>query len=111
MPVKISKTLQLPSFCEMSFSTQSDKMAKAIEFTSIDEFVKDSEVINYSDKKRKFEYDLNEKSAKSKLIKGAKRGPFEMVKKTASSNMLFNLGSWNKVVSPSIRYWWGTDNY
>ena len=70
-------------------------MAIAIECLSVADLVKDSEVINYSEKKRTFDYDLNEKAAKAKLLKGARRISFEV----------FNLGSWNKVVLPSFRYW------
>ena len=68
-------------------------MSKPIEFLSIDEVVKESEVIAYCEKKRTFEYNLNEKAAKAKLLKGAKRIPFEIVKNIGSSNLLFNLGS------------------
>ena len=40
-------------------------MAKAIEFVCVEDIVKDSEISNTEDK-RKFEYNLNEKSAKAK---------------------------------------------
>ena len=82
-----------------------DIMSKPIEFESIDELVKDSEVINYSEKKRKFQYDLNEKATRAKLVKEAKRPPFEIVKKTASSNLIFSLAAWEIVVLSSIKYW------
>ena len=79
-------------------------MAKSIEFDSVEDLVKDSEAV-YLGSRRKFEYDLNDKNSKSKLLKGAKRPPFEIVKKNGSSNLIFNLGSWSKVVLPSIGYW------
>ena len=44
-------------------------MSNSIEFSSIDDIVKDSEVVNYIEKGRMFNYDLNEKAAKSKLLK------------------------------------------
>ena len=79
--------------------------AIAIEYQNVIDFVKDSEVSLYDEKERKFDYDLNDKSAKAKLLKGAKRGPFEVIKKSCSSNLVFNVGSWNKIVLQSISYW------
>ena len=80
-------------------------MAKAIEMTSVEHIVTDSELIKSKDNVREFDFKLDEKAAKGKLIKGAKRIPFEIVKNTSSSNFIFNLGSWHHVVQPSIRYW------
>ena len=80
-------------------------MANAIEFTSVEGLVKDSEVVVMRDEDRKFEYKLNDKAAKGKLIKGGKRIPFEVVENSSSSNLVFNLGSWNYVVKPSFKYW------
>ena len=67
--------------------------------------VTDSEVTQYKEDNRQFKYNLNDTKAKSKLLKGAKRIPFELVKNNGSLNLLFNVGSWNHVVLPSIRYW------
>jgi hypothetical protein len=53
-------------------------MAKAIEMTSVKHFVKDSELVKAKDTLRAFDYKLDEKAAKGKLIKGAKRGSFEL---------------------------------
>ena len=83
-------------------------MAQAIIYKCIEDVVKDSEIVYMKDKKdrkRVFEYNLNDKNAKSKLLKGAKRIPFELVKNTVSWNLIFNIGSWNNVVLPSVRYW------
>ena len=80
-------------------------MANAIEFTSVEGLVKDSEVVATKDEVRKFEYKLNDKAAKGKLIKGGKRIPFEVVENSSSSNLVFNLGAWNYVVRPSFKYW------
>ena len=82
-----------------------DNMVTAIEATSMKEFVKDSEVMQSKEKSRRFEYELNDKAAKAKLVKGAKRLPFEVVDKSSSSNLVFNLGAWQKTVNPSVRYW------
>ena len=47
-------------------------MLNSIEMLSINEVVKASDVVSHSEKKRKFEYDLNDKAARAKLLKGAK---------------------------------------
>ena len=67
-------------------------MAKAIEFDSVEDIVRDSEIISYNDENRQFDYNLNEKS------------PMEKVLKSGSLNLIFNLGAWSQVVSPSLRY-------
>lgn len=76
-----------------------------IEFESIKDLVSHSETIGFGEKGRQFEYNLNEKNAKAKLLKGAKRSPFEIVQNNGSVNLIFNLGSWKTIVSPSILYW------
>ena len=80
-------------------------MANAIEISSVDDLVKDSEIVNYKDTVRKFEFQLDEKAAKAKLVKNAKKIPFEIVENSSSSNLVFSPGSWNSVVQPSMRYW------
>ena len=72
-------------------------MAITMEYTSVDMFVRDSETVERRKIARKFEYALDEKAAKAKLIKGAKRSP--------SSNLIFSPGSWNSVVLPTLGYW------
>ena len=61
-------------------------MTKAIEFNGVEDFVTDSEVTQYKEDNRQFKYNLNDAKAKSKLLKGAKRIPFELVKKYGSLN-------------------------
>ena len=78
---------------------------KALKSENIIDLVKDSEIKSPSEVKRTFEYNLNDKSAKAKLLKGARRIPFDIVHKTASSNLVFSLGAWHHVVLPSIKYW------
>ena len=80
-------------------------MSAATEFSSVEAMVEDTEVVLIKDSKRSFDYNLNNKAAKSKLIKGAKREVFEIVENSSSANLIFNLGSWNHVVLPSIWYW------
>jgi hypothetical protein len=80
-------------------------MANTIEIKSVEDLVKDSVIVNCTDTARKFEYKMNDKAAKGKLLKGAKRNPFEVVENSSSSNLVFSPGSWNYIVLPSIRYW------
>ena len=86
-------------------TTQLDNMANAIEVISIEKLVHESELIESVGSIRQFEFKLDEKAAKGKLIKGAKRIPFEVIKNSSSSNLDFSLGAWNNVVQPSIRCW------
>ena len=80
-------------------------MACYVEYNSVEDLVKDSEIVNKGEKPRNFQYELNQKQAKAKLIKGAKREAFDIEKKSSSINLIFNLGSWSSIVLPSIQYW------
>ena len=79
-------------------------MAKSLLAQSyeIDDFVKecDTGVKNL----REFNYNLNDKNVKSKLLKGTKRQPFQVEEKSACINLIFNVGSWLTVVLPTIKY-------
>ena len=52
-----------------------------------------------------FNYELNDKSAKAKLVKGSKRPPFELEKKSTSFTLIFSVGAWLTAVLPAARYW------
>ena len=78
---------------------------KALESEVITDLVKDSELEPQGEESRTFVYNMSDKAAKNKLIKGAKRPPFEMVENTASYTLMFSIGAWNHVVLPSIKYW------
>ena len=80
-------------------------MSKALESRSILDLVEESELKKQSSVKRTHEYNLDDKAAKAKLLKGAKRIPLELVENTASCNLNFSVGAWNQVVLPSVRYW------
>ena len=54
---------------------------------------------------RNFDYRLNEKSAKAKLVKAAKRDALEVQENSGSSNLIFSPGSWQVAVLPSVSYW------
>ena len=57
------------------------------------------------EKLREFDYKINEKNLKTKLIKGAQRIPFDIIRNNTSINLDFNIGSWRHIVLPSIWYW------
>ena len=80
-------------------------MANCIEFKDVDSVVKDSEIVEYNDIKRNFKYKLNDKLAKAKMMKGAKRVPYDVEYNSSSCNFMFNLGSWVHVVLPTLVYW------
>ena len=72
---------------------------------NVKEHVQESEIAAYEDINRQFNYKLDEKATKAKMVKSANRIPFEVVEHTSSANLVFNLGSWNYVVLPTVRYW------
>ena len=79
---------------------------KAIYSESLTDLVKNSDVVEHNvDSQSVHKYKLNDKAAKGKLIKGAKREPFEVIKKSLSSNLDFSLVAWNYVVLPTVMYW------
>ena len=52
-----------------------------------------------------FDYKLNDKAAKSKLVKGAKRVPLEIEENSTSTTFIFNSGAWQVGVLPSVNLW------
>ena len=78
---------------------------KAIELNSIEKVVVESENLKISEDRRSFAYNLNDKNAKAKLLKGAKREAFEIENNQSSCNLVFNPGSWNYLVQPTVQYW------
>ena len=79
-------------------------MMSLLKLDSIDEIVRNSEMLKIGENKRTFEYNMNDKAAKAKLVKGAKREAFEVVKNQSSCNLDFSVGSWNHIVLPTIQY-------
>ena len=51
---------------------------KMVVMNKLTNFVDDCEIMKISEGNRKFEYNMNDKTAKAKLIKGAKREAFEV---------------------------------
>ena len=73
-----------------------------VEIKSIDDIVKDSSEIQVNKEKlREFDYKINEKNLKTKLIKGAQRIPFDIIRNNTSINLDFNIGSWRHIVLQS----------
>ena len=88
----------------MSLKNFTDASVKG-DHISIEEHVKDSDLCIIPETIREFEYKLNEKSAKAKLVKNAKRAPIEIEDNSTSSNLKFSVGAWKNVVMPAIYYW------
>ena len=72
--------------------------------TTIDDHIKCSEPFRLIGERR-FEYDLDDKATKAKLVKGSKRAPFLVEENSTSSNLIFSTGSWFHTALPSVRYW------
>ena len=75
-----------------------------VEVKTINDILKESEIQLNEEKIREFEYKVNEKKLRTKLLKGAKRSPFEIIRNKSSINLVFNVGAWGTVVLPSIWY-------
>ena len=73
--------------------------------TTIDDHVRATEMFGPPQGDRQFIYELSDKATKAKLIKGAKRIPFQLEENSLSSNLVFSVGAWHNSVLPSIKYW------
>ena len=117
LPLMIENSLKLTKSLEFVFkksildTVNNMSIQKALnvstseESAPIEEHVKNINLYKPSEGTRAFEYLLNEKSAKAKLIKGAKRIPFDVEDNSSSSNLIFSVGSWKNAVLPSVSYW------
>ena len=74
------------------------------EIVTIDDHIKSSEILKNMDVSRTFDYELNDKALKTKLVNAAKRSPMEIEENTSSSNLIFSAGAWSNVVLPSVKY-------
>ena len=75
------------------------------DIVSIQEHIKNVDLLKPLEGERIFEYELSEKDTKSKLTKGAKREPVVLEENSTSSNIRFSVGAWINVVLLSVRYW------
>ena len=67
--------------------------------------MKSSQHIIKTSLNRKFEYNLNEKSTKAKLLKGALKSPFSKEFKSTCAVLNFSDGSYFFSVLPAIEVW------
>ena len=74
------------------------------EIVTIEEYVKSSEVLKKSNRSIVFDYQLNDKASKKKLLKAAKQNPMDIEENSTSSNLVFSAGTWYHVVLPSAKY-------
>ena len=77
------------------------------EIVTLDEHVQDSILQKDTNSCIKFDYALNDKSSRAKILKAAERPPIEIEKNSTSSNLVFSAGAWFHVVLPSVQYWTG----
>ena len=91
------------SFSKLTKLTFGDKV-NGREVNTIDNLVQDTEIVRRGEVARVFDYKLDDKAAKAKMLKGAKRIPFDVAVNSSSSNLEFSLGAWHNVVLPSVRY-------
>ena len=75
------------------------------EIVTLEEHVKSSEIHKESGSCIRFDYSLNERSTKSKLLKAAKRDPILLEENSTSCNIVFSAGAWFHHVLPSVNYW------
>ena len=75
------------------------------EVVTLEEHVRSSDIYKESSSCNQFDYELNDEATKSKLLKSAKRVPFEIEENSTSSNLVFNPGAWYHHVLPSAKYW------
>ena len=74
--------------------------------TNLDEHIKESLVYKQSNSSSfTFDYLLNDKTAKSKLVKAAKRTHLEIEENSTSTNLIFSAGAWAHSVLPSVKFW------
>jgi hypothetical protein len=65
------------------------------EIVTLDDHVRSSEVLrNINSSSVQFEYELNDKATKAKLLKAAKRSPIEVEENSTSMNLVFSAGAW-----------------
>ena len=80
-------------------------LTKSSEVKSMDEYIEKINDVEVNKTRKLFEYELNAKTTKKKLEKGAKRAPFEIVENSTSSNIIFSVGAWHQIVLPTVSYW------
>ena len=64
------------------------------EIVTLDDHVKHSEVLRSLNASRTFDYELNDKATKAKLLKAAERSPLLSEENSTSSNLIFSAGGW-----------------
>ena len=75
------------------------------EVVTLHEHVEDSGLHKDTNSCIKFDYELNDKASRVKILKAADRPPIEMEENSTSSNLVFSAGAWFHVVLPSVQYW------
>ena len=74
------------------------------DLVTLEEHVNNTEVFKQKSSVITFDYQLNDKTAKSKLLKAVKRPPLDVENNSTSANLVFSAGAWYHIVLPSIKY-------
>ena len=72
---------------------------------TMEEYIKVSNIEKGARPSITFNYELNEKSSKSKIMKAAKREPIEIEENSTSCNLIFSAGAWVHEVLSAVEYW------
>ena len=71
----------------------------------MEEYIKGIEMKKDSNTTITFNYELNDKTTKSKLLKAAQRTPLQIEENSTSCNLIFSAGAWVHEVLPAVQYW------
>ena len=72
---------------------------------SVENQFKDLQMFTVTTNPRKFEYTLNDKATKAKVMKAAKRIPhIKEEENSTSANLVFSAGAWQCVVFPTVEF-------
>ena len=74
--------------------------------SNMEEHIKESLVYKQTNSSSiTFDYELNGKATKLKLIKAAKRTNLEIEENSTSTNLVFSAGAWAHTVLPTVKFW------
>ena len=63
------------------------------EISTVEEHVRNSEILKNANSSKKLEFELNDKTAAAKLVKAATRIPMEIEENSTSINLIFSAGA------------------
>ena len=92
--------------CRKRKSVMTTSEVNLVNSASVENQFKDLKMFRASTNPRRFEYTLNDKATKAKVMKAAKRTPhIKQEENSTSSNLVFSAGAWQCVVFPTVEFW------